>query len=550
MIARRRSQILPVLVVLAPCAAVATCSGQPDSRSDPSLVTAARKDVARDPPPRIALSPSSPDKPALEVEWDPATGKGAVQHVRPSGDRIRTCFQCGYPKYAGGLVIGGYNGSGFEFRPRRPIRGHRRINVFCAQDESIWDRDENREYTYGWSENFGKGDDGETLAYMKGRMLEGGPERVVLESINRGGCYRVTKVAYTRADADWWIIATRIANTCDHAIRFDFFSGDDPWLGLYRTSDGDVGWTPEGLVRNERALDLGRFSAGGIYDLGNGALGQKEGSFTNQADFFEIDPAVPLPDKTFFANSFAHREADIDPDRPLDNKTLTAINLGWIDRRLAPGEAFTVAFALGLASTSAPGRVPAVPAVTDADWSAWRRYLREPHAPRRLRAEFASELVQLDITARQMTVTGTYCVYNPTGASAAIGITYPIITAPGRPAPKTIEADGTPRPVAIRSDTLAEAHFPVRIPAHGIRRFEVRYTQPHTPGRAVYMVTSANHWPSPLTRALFVIRRPETFKDVEIAYPVRHTAERDGVVEHLVALQPFSPEKEMTVTWR
>lgn len=143
-------------------------------------------------------------------------------------------------------------------------------------------------------------------------------------------------VLYTRAEVRWWIMATRIANRCAHLIRFDLFTGDDPWIGLYRSSDGDVSWTPDRLIRHEIALGPGQFVAG-MYDLGNQALGQKERTFTNQANFFMLDPAVPLPDRTFFANSFAHSRKDINAPRPLDNKSLTALNMGWTDRTLKPG---------------------------------------------------------------------------------------------------------------------------------------------------------------------------------------------------------------------
>jgi hypothetical protein len=76
------------------------------------------------------------------------------------------------------------------------------------------------------------------------------------------------------------------------------------------------------------------------------------------------------------------------------------------------------------------------------------------------------------------------------------------------------------------------------------------WAQSHRPGRAVYMVTSANTWPRPLTRALFEIRHPEKFQQVRIAYPSTRVGVRNGKILHRVALQPFAPDKEMTVTWK
>lgn len=489
--------------------------------------------------------------PRLQVEWDPATGKGAVNHRTASGDWFRTCFHCGYEGYAGGLVIGNYNGSGFGYYPRTPIRGHKRINLFCAQDESIWDRDEAVEYTYGWSENYGKGDDGIVLEYVKGGMPHRADDETVLRSVNAKGCYQVTKVAHTRADVSWWIIATRIENTCDHPIHFDFFSGDDPWLGLYRSSDGDVGWTPDGLVPSEAYLGLGGFQAGGIYDRGNPRLGQSKSSFTNQANVVVLDPVTPLPNRTFFANAFAHSESEIDDSRPLDNKTLTALNLGWTDRTLQPGEGLTVAMALGRADTASfESALPKVPVISDEDWSVWRHYLRETDSPVNGAVLFAAETVDVDIGSQNAVITGTYWLRNTGSTATTVGIRYPIITAEERPPPKQIAVDGKPTKVFATSKTRAESRFSIQVPSFGIKRFEVRYTQAYYKNRVVYMVTSANRWPGPLTRATFTVRVPESFTDVHFSYPSQSKTQKDGKITHRITRQPFAPDRELEVVFK
>jgi hypothetical protein len=76
-------------------------------------------------------------------------------------------------------------------------------------------------------------------------------------------------------------------------VRFDFFTGDDPWLGLYRSSDGDVGWAAgAGLLsaRRRSSRSLRR-----RLRPGNRALGQAPDAFSNQAIFFEVDRRSPCP---------------------------------------------------------------------------------------------------------------------------------------------------------------------------------------------------------------------------------------------------------------
>ena len=149
---RVRRAILPSIVLSLAVASLAACRDR--ERHDP-------RGSASD-----SREPSTPASKAdrllgqvtpFDVHWKPETGRGDVVVRLASGDQARICFHCGFEGYTGGLLIGGYNGSGFGLYPRKPIRGFRAINVFCAQDESIWDLGESREYSYGWSENFGRG---------------------------------------------------------------------------------------------------------------------------------------------------------------------------------------------------------------------------------------------------------------------------------------------------------------------------------------------------------------------------------------------------------
>lgn len=536
---------LLLLIALAACGRPA----ERRARSTPDRGSASGTNRASS---KAAAAKRTDPRPAerLELGWDPRTGKGDLRSYLASGDILRVCFHCGFAGYTGGLVVGSLSGSGFGFYPRRPIRGFRAVNVFCAQDESIWDRDERVEYSYGWSENFGKGDDGKRLAYTRGRVIERGPERVVLQSENQGGCYRVTKLAAMERGARHLVIATRIQNRCDRPLRFDLWTGDDPWLGNYASSDGDVGWIPDGLVRHERALGVGAFTAGGFYDLGNTALGQREDGFSNQANAIVLDPALPLPDLALFANRFAHAARELDPGRPLDNKTMTALNLGWLDRRLAPGEGLSFAFALGLARTGAPGSVPAAPVVALEEWSRWRRHLVEGRTrSAEGRVEFAAERVELRLEADALEVRGLYWLRNPEDADQTVQIVYPVLTAPDRPAPATIFLDGKSLPLARADARRAMASFPIAVPPRGLAFFEIHYRQRHRGRSAAYMVTSARSWPrSAVGRAVFVIDHPASMR-LRVSFPSSVLRREQGRITRLVALQPFAPEHELELRW-
>jgi len=487
--------------------------------------------------------------PWLESAWDPKTGRGTVTHHLPGAGRMQTGFHIDYPGYTGGLVIGGYSSSGLAWVPERPKPGFPTINVFCAQDESIWDRDERREYTYGWAENFGTGPDGQRLEYVSGRIVEANRERVVLESENAGGCYRVRKIASTWATTQFWVIATRVTNRCDHVVHFDFFSGDDPWIGLYKSSDGDVGWTPLGQVRNEQRFELGTFTSGGLWDRGNPAIGQTEGTFSNQANFFALDPTLPLPDEASFANRFAHGKSDVFPTKPLDNQSMTALNLGWSKQTLAPAAARDYAFALGLALTSDDRDTPGVPEIRDEHWSRWRKLLPPKPGDVGENAEFLAELVELDLSAHDVQVRGTYYVHNPTTAGAAFTIGFPINVTPERPPPPSVTVDGRQADLIVESPRRISARFSISIAAQSIRSFEVRYTQPHQGRSAEYIVTSALSWRKPIDRAVFRIKAPAALGPLRTSYLPQIRQTDNGQQVLTIVRQPFVPDRELTVQW-
>jgi len=446
-------------------------------------------------------------------------------------------------------MIGGYGSSGMVWVPERPKPGFPSINVVCAQDESLWDHGEAAEYAFGWSENYGTGPDGKRLEYVSGEVLESTRERVALWSVNRGGCYEFEKLAVAQAGERFWVIGTRITNRCSDPVSFDFFSGDDPWLGTYRSSDGDVGWTPAGLVRTETSFELGDFTAGGLFDLGNQALGQAEGSFSNQANFLALDPGLPLPDQAHIANRFAHHRSEVEPKRPLDNQTLTALNLGWTEQTLQPEASFEVAYAVGLAVTGEPPTLPQLPELGARQFSRIRE-LRAPRAgPVRDNVAFVAELVELRLSPNELTVRGTYQLENSSAASATFTLGFPITVTSERPAPDSVRVDEKEVPLVRGSEAQVSAQFVLSLPPRTLRSFTVEYTQRHSGRRAEYVVTSARQWGRPLARAVFRIVSAPELGPIEASYPGRSRLREDGWRELVIVEQPFAPDRELTLSW-
>jgi len=94
-----------------------------------------------------------------------------------------------------------------------------------------------------------------------------------------------------------------------------------------------------------------------------------------------------------------------------------------------------------------------------------------------------------------------------------------------------------------------QADFPLSLSPTSIRTFHVRYVQPLLGKQATYLVTSALSWPYPIDRAVFVVRYPTHFRKATLSYPVLHRETVDGTTTLIAAMQPFRPDREVTLRW-
>ena len=528
-----------------------------------------------------ALPPPEDAAPQVgfEVAWDPGTGKGMVTQRMPDGDRYDLCLQCRYPGYAGGLWVGSMNGSGLLWTPADPSAGFPTLNLFCAQDESLWDHAEEVEYDSGWSENFGRGDDGVRMEYLDGEILRDGADgELALRSLNRGGCWEMTRYLLWPRGAAHVLIAAHLRNACHAPRRFSFWTGEDPWIGTYKTSEGDVGWTDDGLVRTEAVVDPSAFRWGGLYDLGNALAGEAAGSFSGAANFIMPDPSTP-PDRVLFANRFAHGADEVTPGKPLDNETLTAINLGWVDRELAPGETFRVVYAMGRASTPWEGRpapmwegrpapmwegrpapnrpetgLPQVPEIPAEDWRFDRVFHRATEdtirkgpaatAPRfDLPIRFKEEMISVTVEPPWLIVDGLYIFENQTDGPHQATMFYPVPVDDTHALPEAWEVQGArwrkaPKGILWRLELGPRQE----------RSVTVTYRQRCATSEARYILTSTARWGAPLDKGAYEVRWPADLPGVGVSYDGERSIDGEQAVLRFTR-EDFLPDRDLLIHW-
>ncbi len=512
--------------------------------------------------PRASVAPAAGAPfvrpPGFRVNWDPQTGRGPVSQRLENGDLYIACFHCQYPGYTGGLWLGSFNGSGFLYVPVDPPPGFATLNLFCAQDESLFDEDTGVEYDGGWSENFGFGNDGEPLPYLAGAVVEDGSRGgdVVLRAVNAGGCYALTRHVLWPRGAGYLVFSTVVENVCARPVRFAFWTGDDPWIGRYASSEGDVGFAAPGLLPRETVLDPRTFGYVGMLDLGNVLTGEPAGAFSNVADVLLFDPGQPAPQHGLVANGFAHAAEEVDPTRPLDNRSPTAFNVGYTGVRLAPGEAVRLRYALGRATPQPEGRPPLPPAIPAAHWAFADRYegpvpplgqvrptpLARPRAADSPIA-FREEDVRLVVEPPYLLVEGHYTFENRSAVAHTVPMLYPFPLDADHPYPDLIEVAGAPfvpHPNGIV--------WRLAVEAHAEKTVVVRYAQQCRVPLGRYILTTTAHWGTPFARAHYEVRWPITAAPAHVNYPgVDFTVA--GETWRSLDRVDFLPDRDLVVRW-
>jgi hypothetical protein len=294
----------------------------------------------------LTREPAAGIFPRLDLEWSEAEGSGRVLNRLADGTEVITFF-ARYEDDDGlhpqGLFVGGAlpevagstedaNESGMSFHDARGWH-----HVWCNVNELLRDDSANRLWSPGrWS-------------FLGSRVLISSPERIVLESSHAipvdGGLLRITRTAHFRAGSPFFKLAIRVENSSDLPIRFSYAYGDEPWVGHYGSSAGNIGFVPGELVRVESPFDVaGRWA--GILDEQTGIAA------------FLAWPPTARPDLGYFGNDAGFAQSLL--HRPLASNAVF-IGLEWLGKALAPGEGTTVLLSVGMAHAPGPGTVPVLP---------------------------------------------------------------------------------------------------------------------------------------------------------------------------------------------
>ncbi len=304
-------------------------------------------------------------QPYLEYDWHVRDGSGYVKNNSGSGQKLLTCFSRflddagqtsrglfvggGLPPHARGSEAVTMNETGMAY-----YDGKRWFHLWCNVNEAISPASDSTKSVYPSSWEF-----------LGSGILSASDRQIVLESRHRivldGVPLLMDRHAIFLAGEPYVILSIKISNSGTQQVGYHYLYGDEPWLGDFGSSRGNVGWVRDRLYLYEGAIDTAKYSYAGMYDMGNPAIGANSREFTGVANFIEW-LGDNRPELAYFSNSdgrYAPESARV----PLDSPDNRVIFLQWGPKVLQPGQSECYTLVIGMAASDAKNGLPGKPAI-------------------------------------------------------------------------------------------------------------------------------------------------------------------------------------------
>ncbi len=269
------------------------------------------------------------DTPLLDISFNASTGRGVIKEFRPNGSMIEIALSRFDDRdiKPRGLIIGGdfppgdsglkREASGIAFND-----GKRWYHLWCNANEGIALTGGNVYETTKWE-------------YLGGKIIKRTFREFIAESLHRadldGNGVLIKRRLEVIAGRNYIDLIIDIKNLSERVLMIDYAYGDEPWIGDYGTSYGDVGWYPGGLIMNETYIDPLKYNLAGFWDAGNTLAGEA-GDFTGFANY--VQWLGKPPTMVYFSNDFY----SVNSGKPLSSPENRLINIVWKGMVLAPDE--------------------------------------------------------------------------------------------------------------------------------------------------------------------------------------------------------------------
>ena len=281
---------------------------------------------------------SATQTPLLDLSYDTIKGRGLIKEFRPDGTRLEIALSRHTEREGepAGVIIGGDFPPGDSGMQREGggmavFDGSRWIHIWCTANEGIAVSRGGAVYEpHKWN-------------YITSRVVKKDDREVIIESTHdvslNSDPVLITRRLSHHAGDDFVTLMIRIANAGERAIFYDYAYGDEPWLGRFGSSEGEVGWDEGGLISREQYIDPSRSSFAGFADVGNREAGEPRG-YSGYANYIQWSGVRPT--MVYISNDFYSVR-----NRLLDSRDNRILNIVWKDQYLVPGQDMTYFLKIG-----------------------------------------------------------------------------------------------------------------------------------------------------------------------------------------------------------
>jgi len=294
----------------------------------------------------------------LHCDWNPRYGNGMVSSYFADGTALVTYLgrYLDDGKEVHGLFVGGglpetvesnanynMNNSGMTY-----FDGKRWYHIWCSVNEGVGSAVSGINLTPSQWEFIGSG------------VEHKSPDKVTISSSHRTYIdhipVRIDRRVHFTAGQTYFNLEIRLTNIGTAPLIYNYLYGDEPWVGYYGTSLGDVGWVKDRIVSHEELIDTSKHSFIGMVDIGNRVIGEQP-VYTNLANFIEwFGPE--RPGIAYFTNDLNHMP-EAAKKFPLESNGRFA-GINW-QRSLLPSESATIRLAIGMARFDPGSGIPVKP---------------------------------------------------------------------------------------------------------------------------------------------------------------------------------------------
>lgn len=290
-------------------------------------------------------------QPCFDFKWNKERGRGFIKNTWPDGSKLvinLSRFKDSNGKYPSGIFIGGglppsdpdYRYMNNEATGMTYFDGRRWYHIWCNSNEGLisMENPANISYPSDWE-------------YKGSRVAENNGRSLTIESRHKlalnGVPLDAHRVLFYTAGRNHVIVSTKFTNRGTVPLPLLYMYGDEPWIGNFGSSAGDVGWMKQELILTEREINTQQQTYFGMYDFGN-ELADEGHHFTGVANFIEWD-RDSRPTLAYISN-FGGGISSPGKSVPLVSRTNRFIGLQYGPYILKPGESFSFTIAVGMAA--------------------------------------------------------------------------------------------------------------------------------------------------------------------------------------------------------